>query len=786
MVADAQKLATIRAWLTGYAASVPGHGMSDFGDRVSVTAVCEGEAYQLHLANVYERRSLEGREKAYDGTGPRTPSVGGHLDVWGQGFPLPGSISDGTVEDRTIPGTEETVPCGGCGVTGRVRCDGCGGQGKVGCDGCKATGKVTCGEGFWAALQGKGCQGKGSISCGSCGGTGKVKCGVCSGAGGSTTTEWAGQRWVECWVCLGKGGGPSITGGYSECSACKGKKLLPEDVQRGVRATCHKCQGEGTRPCTECNSAGKLTCSKCGGKGTVKCGKCEGTKVVNCGTCSGATTIACGTCKGEKYLGVRYRVISRAFRANEANQRLAVGVGPEVAGAVDHGDLLGVVDIARERLDASLPLENVAQVAAGWARGEIGRGLAASSAEARLVQQRLAISKTPVTQVEYAYGGKGYRIFFVGRQNRPVASVSPISEWVEKERQRLTQAREERDREKRVLDQQVLDTNDSIAGVEKEIKEQKAKLVAPFKHWFKKWFRIDYGAALGVALVLSLLGCCGGGLMAESHRFKWGQVVKFDAGGSITVKIKDRDKSKPGKDHDEFKEMTFKVTDKTTVTEVEGDRKTEVKPEALPGVLKEGAFVGVEAEDKSDRAMAIRVARDGRIPVTSRDRVAIAVFLLGMIGPWLAVGLVYVAFRLTVDQARYKEELDRTVNSEVVAVLANLDTRLASLNGVLAQGRGRVNELAEEIQRLDQQAVVREQQINSLSGRQDAAAGVARRLSHVPAPVVEEVTDPDLADLIRMEREEEKARRPATCPNCGQPLVSGWPTGCFQCGWRAG
>src|SRR5690242_15685531 len=41
--------AQIREWLTAYAASVPGHGINGFGNRVTVIAVSMGEVYQLHL-----------------------------------------------------------------------------------------------------------------------------------------------------------------------------------------------------------------------------------------------------------------------------------------------------------------------------------------------------------------------------------------------------------------------------------------------------------------------------------------------------------------------------------------------------------------------------------------------------------------------------------------------------------------------------------------------------------------------------------------------------------------
>lgn len=84
-----------------------------------------------------------------------------------------------------------------------------------------------------------------------------------------------------------------------------------------------------------------------------------------------------------------------------------------------------------------------------------------------------------------------------------------------------------------------------------------------------------------------------------------GQVVKVDAeAGTITLKVQVKKK--------QTEEKEYKVTDKTTVTEVKGDEKTELKVEKVADLLKkdqfkEGTTLTIEPDEDGKTAKSVTI-----------------------------------------------------------------------------------------------------------------------------------------------------------------------------------
>jgi hypothetical protein len=114
-------------------------------------------------------------------------------------------------------------------------------------------------------------------------------------------------------------------------------------------------------------------------------------------------------------------------------------------------------------------------------------------------------------------------------------------------------------------------------------------------------------------VVFAGIGLCGNDTGKKKKKVKKnagnsGEIVKVDADkGLLTVKLAGK-KKKPGA------EKEFKVTDKTTVTEVKGDEKLPVKANKVADLLekdqfKAGTAVSVETEEDGATAKAITIGK---------------------------------------------------------------------------------------------------------------------------------------------------------------------------------
>ncbi len=120
---------------------------------------------------------------------------------------------------------------------------------------------------------------------------------------------------------------------------------------------------------------------------------------------------------------------------------------------------------------------------------------------------------------------------------------------------------------------------------------------------------------LCAALALALIACTAfaeeGGKKKKKKRGKGntGTIVKVDpTAGTLTVSVKRKKTTE---------EKEFKVTDKTTVTEIKGDETTEIKADTVANLLKkeqfkEGAVVTVQTDEDGKTAKSITFGKKQR------------------------------------------------------------------------------------------------------------------------------------------------------------------------------
>jgi hypothetical protein len=183
----------VRAALTGYADSVPHHGIADLGGDVELAAsLRELRAYSVTLRSLHETRHPARREEPWYGESLPPPTVSEtNVEVWGHDLPLATRFRPRT-EHHPVPESREVRTCQRCAGLKSLQCGRCSGLRAVTCPSCGGSGEESCPRcsgRLWVQVrdarghyQDVPCPcNTGRIRCSGCMGHRRVRCGDCSG-----------------------------------------------------------------------------------------------------------------------------------------------------------------------------------------------------------------------------------------------------------------------------------------------------------------------------------------------------------------------------------------------------------------------------------------------------------------------------------------------------------------------------------------------------------------------------------------------------------------------------
>ncbi|MDM8160121.1 hypothetical protein QUH73_09880 [Labilibaculum sp. K2S] len=259
--------------ITEWAASIPNHPYTDFGNKIEITDIQYLPAYPITLHTQFERRSKHEGHKPYKGEKikERTYKALSDFDVWEFECPELSSFTN-SEKNYILECSKHIKNCFICNAQGWINCVQCHGNKHIDCSKCKGSGKETCSK---------------------CKGNGTEQCANCKGLGYKSKPETQIKKIF-----------------YEE----KNGPYYPKYNRNGYFREEHY-SVYVKEPCNQCSGNGKQTCSKCGGQGKLTCSTCKGTGSVTCPTCKGSGRNQCPECKGHKHL-LHYYYITQNLNFN--------------------------------------------------------------------------------------------------------------------------------------------------------------------------------------------------------------------------------------------------------------------------------------------------------------------------------------------------------------------------------------------------------------------------------------------------------------------------------------
>lgn len=367
---DTPEEGRVRASLTGYADAIPHHDRRGLGKQVKITKVREFRSHRVVLDSLYEKRHVARKQEPFGGTPPPpATTTEANIRVWDYPHPTPDEFKKAAVENRVEDSRQVAA------------CQPCSGHGKVTCPTCTGSGAVPC----------SGCGGSGGLACRQCGGSGQVKEKV------NLPPEW-----THCTACRG---GVNYSGDV--CMVCNGTAMMKEHYYQERTSACGACSGRGT-----------VSCTSCGGRSQVRCQ-----------TCSGNKSVPCSPCKATGKM-ISYLAVVQSFEP--ATQTIPVPCAglkdAAIAGSLQPADFTPFLTLATTAHPAALKLTSGFEKLRGGISKAFDIALARGSDESRLVRQRLQVGVASVLEVGYEHEGGAYTAWFVGKQLRVHAPVSPVTD----------------------------------------------------------------------------------------------------------------------------------------------------------------------------------------------------------------------------------------------------------------------------------------------------------------------------------------------------------------------
>ena len=362
-----------------WAASIPNHPYSNLGDIINYRSIRRRPVYLVRLTTLYNTRSLSHSVVPYNGQSlPEQKYFGPEdIDVWRMKMADSGHFNPAE-ESFLVNGSQSTHKCSTCYGGGTLQCPTCYGAKNIKCNKC---------------------EGSGDIYCPQCNGYGKKKCTSCSGNG---------YIRVEKKIRYPIYARPGLSNEIQSY----------QERYEYTNERCSSCRGDGEFKCTNCNTKGIIVCDKCKGAGKLVCSNCKGTG-----------SVVCHTCKGKKYMLSSYHV-NKSTSNDETGTYVTFGntfdVFPEYKACltgferdVIFSKVVGraSVDILPEQSYIDKKLQNLITQAAGK-----------ESSNFRIEKQKVDVEYLDTYLVDYSFQGKDYSLVIVGKENKVIPGVSPISE----------------------------------------------------------------------------------------------------------------------------------------------------------------------------------------------------------------------------------------------------------------------------------------------------------------------------------------------------------------------
>lgn len=341
-------------------------------ESMHVVALRDAAAWRIELRERGETRRLEEGSEPYTGTQP--PAPGPILPVWEYDFPATPDIESGERRER-VAGTELLGACLVCNGTGHKSCTACDGKGFVRCPECRGNAKVPC----------KRCRGRGRIADSAAERKARASRGYFQVHAERLATD-AAERLAD----------------FSERLRQDYGVPLPPSGQWAPLAPA---SGE-TIPCPDCTD-GKVACG-CG-NGKRVCETCRGSGLAECAACSGSGRV------------IRFREVVRRFDTRTVDRVVEpAGVAwfkPEMLKRA-HGETAwegNLAELGQNHRPAEVPADVWARAremvaVAGTALEKPG----ADAGERRVLWRRVEVTRVPLTQVEYSYGGHPFTFVAAG------------------------------------------------------------------------------------------------------------------------------------------------------------------------------------------------------------------------------------------------------------------------------------------------------------------------------------------------------------------------------------
>jgi hypothetical protein len=353
----------------------------DLPAAMSIVSLQDAEIWRVEIRERGETRALVESTDPYTGARPQDQAP--IQPVWDYTFPTLPDIEAGERRER-LAGSEMLGAC-----------ERCHGSGKQGCVHCAGKGFVTCQD----------CRGRGRLRCPTCRGRGRI-------------ADPAAERRARAAKSYFQVHAERMAQNAVERLADLSERLrqdygapLPPSAQWAPTAPA---SGE-TLPCPDCVN------------GTIACSCNEGKRV--CLVCHGSEYEDCPACQGTGRV-IRHKEVARRF-----DTRISSRVVPpsSVTGATH---TTWVSDDMLKRVSGEIAWEGAAGELSGAApsaipphvwqaardleqtSGASGTPDSSNQDERRVHWRRVALLRTPVTRLEYAYAGHAYAVVSAGAQGQ--------------------------------------------------------------------------------------------------------------------------------------------------------------------------------------------------------------------------------------------------------------------------------------------------------------------------------------------------------------------------------
>lgn len=442
----------VRAGLTGYAAAIPHHRISDLGKQARITRVREHRTYRVVLDSLYERRQVARKQEPFTGTAPPpATTTEANIRVWAFTHPTPDGFPKVTAE-HPVADTRQVAACARCG-----------GQARLDCSACTASGAVPCSP---------------------CGGGGTQGCPQCRGSGQVTERRELPPEWGYCKAC--KGG---VRDDGSGCWTCNGTGWLQQHFYQERTGACAHCVG-GRTACTACGGAKRVRCSPCTGTGKVACAACKATG------------------RMMSYLAVVQTFEPSAQTVPVPCPKLADGA---VVGLIREADYSPALTLATNTCPPALALKSGVEPLRATISKAFTAALTPASADNRLVRQRLVVGAATILEVGYECEGEAYTAWFAGRSLTAHVPASPVTTALAGMVKTAVKQWEKGDRKAATtLLREVMDMAETDAGCRRVYERVKDAIPADLEskaRWVRlKPYLIAGGIAAALLLVVAVVG----------------------------------------------------------------------------------------------------------------------------------------------------------------------------------------------------------------------------------------------------------------------------------------